>query len=162
LAEVTEEADMPDELKTLTLGDVGVIPYISDWHTYDFVGLMDEVVAHDRQGKSRYIANKQPTVMILYSDDGPRPNGYQFGFEPEIMLSAYQEVAFIKWFPNYYLEVFLRRDIPAPVYADLEQRIRAVSESAAIKNAASDDRAGLLTRLKQRLANAPIISLLLK
>lgn len=151
LAEALREAPVPDSLRTLTVGDAGVIPYVSEWHCYDFIGLNDVTVAHDRAGKSRYIAAAQPTVVILYSQDGRTLTPYQFGFEPQTMLINYENIAYIKWFPTYYLAVFLRRSIDESVFDELSFRIRAVAATADSRNAAGDNRRALMDYLNRRL-----------
>lgn len=153
LAESLREADIPRELKTLTLGDAGAIPYFSGWQTYDFIGLTDETVAHDQPGKADYIAANNPTIMILYSIDGKKPRAHQYGFDPSQMMPDYQDVAVLRVFPGYFLQIFLRKDIPESVFANLENRIRVVSKIADVKNAAPRDIATMFNRLRKRLAD---------
>ncbi len=161
LADALRESDTPSELRTITVGDVGALPYYADWHTYDYIGLTDESVAHNWSEKSQYIADRRPTVMVLYSRDGREPEGFQFGFDPQGMFPDYETIAYVRWFPNYYLGVFLSKDIPEPVFADLSRRIKAVSQSAEIMNAAKDDRAGLLARFRERVETYPVLGLIL-
>lgn len=151
LANTLRESATPNEFRTITIGDVGALPYYSDWHTYDFVGLTNETVAHNWPEKSLYIADQQPTVMVLYSSDGVNTTSNSFGFNPQVMLPHYELIAYVKLFPYYYLGVFLRKEIPEPIFADLSKRILNVSATAAVKNASGNNRAAMLARLKERL-----------
>lgn len=151
LGKTLKASGIPEKLRTMTIGDAGAIPYYSEWHVYDFVGLTDETVAHHPQEKSEYIARMRPTVMVLYSMDGQTPSHGRFGFYPEAMLSEYEEIAYIKTFPNYYLAFYIRNDLDSKYFYPLAEEIRAVSRTADIRNAADHNRAGLIAHLRNRL-----------
>lgn len=150
LADALVAADVPPELRTLTVGDAGAIPYFTDWHCYDYVGLNDETIAHQPSRRSAHIAEARPSVMILYSQDGRTPTPHQFGFEPDVMLDQYDAAAYIEWFPDYYLGVFLRSDLPGPVHTRLSQLINKVAEEARVDNDTPPTRSALLAHLRQR------------
>ncbi|MEE9443814.1 MAG: hypothetical protein V3V99_14215 [candidate division Zixibacteria bacterium] len=151
LANELKQVHLPQELKTLAVGDAGAIPYYSEWVSYDFVGLNDEYVAHNPSDKSDFIMGKKPTLLILYSENGTYIDSYQFGFEPHPRLSPYDEIGYIKWFPDYYLGVYLRNDIDSLSYIILTEVIRGVQQEAQYLNADSDNRAGLIKHLKKRI-----------
>lgn len=151
LGKTLKASGIPEELRTMTVGDAGAIPYYSEWYVYDFVGLTEETVAHHPLEKSEYIARMRPTVMVLYSMDGQTPLHGRFEFYPETMLPEYAEIAYIKTFPNYYLAFYIRKDLDSSYFNPLAEEIRALSRMADIRNAAAPDRAGLIAHLRNRL-----------
>ncbi|MFH1700188.1 MAG: hypothetical protein ABIE07_06340 [Candidatus Zixiibacteriota bacterium] len=151
LAYSLKKINIPKELKRLAVGDAGAIPYYSEWVSYDFVGLNDEFAAHNPSDKSDYIMEKKPSLLILYSGDGININSYQFGFEPHSQLSQYDEIGFIKWFPDYYLAVYLRNDIDSLYYNAVAEVVRGIQQEAQYLNADADNRAGLVKHLKTRI-----------
>ncbi len=151
LARALSTTDIPPEIRTMTLGDAGAIPYYSDWNTFDFIGLNNEIIAHNPTAKTGYIAAMKPTIMILYSKDGRAPNPDQFGFHPQDMLTDYDEIAFIETFPDYYLAVYIRDDIDTLAHRLLSDAIMDVSSRSKMENASPDNSAGLINYLRQRL-----------
>jgi hypothetical protein len=83
--------------------------------------------------------------------DGQNPLHGRFGFWPETMLPEYEEIVYIKTFPDYYLAFYIRSDLDSTYFQPLADEIRAVSRTADIRNAADHNRAGLLAHLRNRI-----------
>ncbi|MCK5126021.1 MAG: hypothetical protein KAR42_07180 [candidate division Zixibacteria bacterium] len=151
LAKTLKSSSVPQKLRTLAVGDAGAIPYYSEWQSYDFVGLNDEFTAHNPTKKTAYLKEKAPTVLILYAEDNKNIRLDQYGLEPHALMPEYNEIAFIKLFPNYYLAVFLRKDIDSSIYDELFTAINTVELKADHLNADTHNRIGLIKHLKKRI-----------
>ncbi|MEZ5357614.1 MAG: hypothetical protein R3F48_02205 [Candidatus Zixiibacteriota bacterium] len=151
LAKVLADSDVPSDKRTLAVGDAGAIPYYSRWTAYDLVGLNDETIAHHREHATDYIRRANPTVLILYSYDGVTPRSDHYGLIADSILADFQQAAFIKMFPNYFIGVFVNRSLASDVQDRLIAQIREVAAVADRKNRAVDNRMGLLEYLAGRL-----------
>lgn len=151
LATALNEADIPEEDKTLALGDAGIIPYYSEWFTYDYVGLNNEFIAHNKSQRTEYINNAQPTVLILYSYNGLYPRPFQYNLDVPSIIDKYQKVGYIKMFPNYFLGVYVNKNVAPEVMLELVTKINEVRIIAEGKNNSPDNRSGLLAHVKTRL-----------
>lgn len=100
---------------SIMLGDVGMIPYFSEWKAYDFIGLADTDVAHNGLTID-YIQRKNPDLIVLYSrsaDPSTVMNIYSQSVILQYMRESqqYDHVASTKT-QGYYLLSFLKRNLP--------------------------------------------------
>lgn len=151
LANALKQSEINQDLRSLAVGDAGAIPYYSKWTSYDFVGLNDEFAAHNPRRKTQYFRDKKPSILILYATNPNEISSYQFGLQADSMLPDYNKIAFIQWFPNYYLAVFIRQDLDAMTYNILKGSIERVAKDATVRNGAADNRVGFIKHLKKRL-----------
>jgi hypothetical protein len=118
-------AQVPSRDRTLALWDAGAIPFYSQWDSLDFVGLSNEEVAHGADPAS-VVTRSRPTALILYSTDGRRPARYQWTMRVGAWLGAYRPVTAVPFRGGYWELVYLRRDLPAAVTAELARRLERI------------------------------------
>ena len=117
---------------TMLAGDVGVIPYYSDWVTYDFTGLATGSIA--RHGvDAASLAQMRPDLIILYNaKPGPEllvdhswvgPEPAASTIRQYIRDSGEYEYAASSRANHFYLVEFVRKDTPqfAQIVATLQQ-----------------------------------------
>lgn len=100
---------------TLLVGDAGVIPYFSNWKSYDYIGLTDTYISHNKKIDENYVKNKNPDLILLYAradQSGALTLDDDYN-QKNIMLyimksNDYQLISSSKWV-NYYLVAFLKK-----------------------------------------------------
>jgi len=122
-----------DENLSLMVGDAGMIPYFSDWHSYDANALANAYLAH--KGFSRdYMRHIKPDLIILYGrmpDEEVMGEDYSNqGQEYKYVADSkqYSVVGAIPWDHNYYLLCYLKNSIPR--FEEIKQTIQHVEENA--------------------------------
>lgn len=148
LGKLLNNLSIPNSYRSLAVGDAGAIPYYSDWDSLDFIGLNDERIAHGGDPAERILIRK-PTIVIIYSKDGINPIKKQFGLEIDKIELQYNFIGSIKWNPNYFLLIYIRKDTPQDIYGKIKKSVFEVSE---ISNANEDSSLMLfLMNVRKRL-----------
>ena len=119
--------------RSLAIGDAGAVPFYSGWQTIDYIGLNDVAIAHGQDPAAR-IRSALPSLVILYSSDGVTPSAQMNGFDHGAVLAGYEPLAAVLWRPAYYLNVYVRSDLPAAERAELAARLGPVAATAAARN----------------------------
>jgi hypothetical protein len=120
----------------LMIGDAGMVPYYSQWSTFDYIGLANKRVA--KYGMNINLAREfDPDLIIIYSSV---PGGEFSGFEYVINQAPVQKyieesgnysyVGSIKMNDKHYLVAFLKNGIPA--FSELSATISAVQDHSNI------------------------------
>jgi hypothetical protein len=101
---------------TLLLGDAGIIPYFSEWYTYDFIGLANKQIAHNGLD-IKYLQESNPDLILLYSTSGEeKRKGFEYVLNQPIIdkylytTNAYSFVGFVKLADDFYFLAFLKRN----------------------------------------------------
>jgi len=101
---------------TLLLGDAGIIPYFSEWYTYDFIGLANKKIAHNGL-EIKYLQEINPDLILLYSTSGDeKRKGFEYVLNQPIIdkylftTNAYSFVGFVKLADDFYFLAFLKRN----------------------------------------------------
>jgi len=131
-----------NENLSLMIGDAGMVPYFSEWHTYDSIGLANVNVAHD--GFSlEYMKKIQPDLIIMYSTtpdkEGIRLDDYNQHYIYSYITES-QQYSFVgasRWQDNYYMLAFLKNS--AHRFEEIKQTIQDIdSETREFKVSKND------------------------
>ena len=115
-----------DRNYSMVVQDAGLIPYYSEWKTYDIFGLADTEIAHEGN-TVKYLETRNPDMILLY---GTSPAGALLpGITASFIHShEYQYIGYTKWFPNYYIFVYLKKGLPDQ--SDIEKAIAEVRDAS--------------------------------
>jgi arabinofuranosyltransferase len=144
--------EIPAEYKTLCIGDAGAIPYYSQWNCVDFTGLNDLVIAHKLQNREDYIKNKKCSILMLYSSDGVKVDKFQYGFDPKKVLEEYEYFDNLKWNQNYFLLIYLRKDLNPEISEKIKKGIE-VSLLSSKQNTVLINKSEIFRYFKNRVYN---------
>ena len=133
LANALRRLDIPPEQRTIATGEAGVLPFLTDWHVIDYVGLNDEEISHGR-APEEVVLSQKPTLLLLYSDDGREPRAYQEGMNAKPLLRVYDYLSSVMVAPSYYLNVYLRSDLEESLGERLHAALQPVSAESRERN----------------------------
>lgn len=118
-----------DENLSLMVGDAGMIPYFSEWHAYDSIGLANTYVAH--YGFSlEYMRKIKPDLIIMYSttpdEEGLRlkVHNQQYIYSYITESKQYSLVGASRWQDDYYMLAFLKNSIHR--FEEIKQTIQDI------------------------------------
>lgn len=118
-----------DENLSLMVGDAGMIPYFSEWHAYDFIGLANAYIGQN--GFSlEYMRKVSPDLIIMYSrtadEKGLSLKTYHQEYIYQYITESkqYTLVGASRWQDNYYMLCFLKNNITK--FEDIKQSIQEV------------------------------------
>jgi hypothetical protein len=119
---------------SLAVQDAGIIPYYSDWHSFDLVGLTDVELAHGGL-TAPYLEARQPDLILSYGSRVPTPDDLPPGVLGDfIRTHSYELVGYTKWQPSYYLVIYLKKGLP-----DRDALVRAISKVQAASDSFTVD-----------------------
>jgi arabinofuranosyltransferase len=122
--------EIPDEYKSICLGDAGAIPYYSQWDCIDFVGLNDLVIAHKLQEREDYILRKKNTILLLFSSDGIEPYKDQYAFKYEKIIDKYELIGSLKCNKLYYMMAYIKKNVDLETKGKIKSEIEILAASA--------------------------------
>lgn len=106
-----------DENLSLMVGEAGMIPYFSEWHSYDFIGLADKYVGQNGFSEE-YAQEISPDLLIVYSTK-PNEEGLQGSLNQSYINTYIKEsqqyslVGATKFMKDFYLLSYLKKDTPS-------------------------------------------------
>ena len=116
----------------LCIGDVGMVPYFSEWETIDFIGLANNKIAQNGLNLD-YIKDQSPDLIVLYSYSKDSKDLFSpFGKSKELFLEYfdsnpnYEMVGSINTDSQIYLLCFLKKDINS--FQEIKEKIRFVEK----------------------------------
>jgi hypothetical protein len=106
-----------NENMTLMIGDAGLIPYFSEWYTYDFIGLANKHIAHYGL-TDNYLKNIDPDLFVLYSNSNiGKRSGFDY-VKNQLIIDNYIEktgkysfIGYVKLDNSFYLYVYLKNNV---------------------------------------------------
>jgi arabinofuranosyltransferase len=99
------DADVPENLRTVSLHDAGATPYYSRWHTIDYIGLNDEPIAHRADVTAR-VTEARSTVFIVRSVVPVVP-AFAYGLDVGKATAGYEHIASVQMRGDYYMQIFV-------------------------------------------------------
>ncbi len=131
-----------DENLTLMVGDAGMIPYFSEWHVYDSIGLANAYVAHNGFSLD-YMRRVTPDLIIMHSrtadEKGLRLEYYNQQYI-DLYITESQQYSLVgasKWQDDYYMLSFLKKSVPK--FEEIKNTIQLIdSETRAFKISKKD------------------------
>lgn len=117
---------------SLLAGDMGSLPYFSDWMSYDFLGLCTNDIAH-RGLSASFLERIRPDLVLLYSTTG---TDYVIPHVPQQQIimaymqaeGHYKRIGAVRW-RDFYLVEFLRDDTPQ--FGNIEHALDAANAKSA-------------------------------
>ncbi|MES2908695.1 MAG: hypothetical protein V4688_06000 [Pseudomonadota bacterium] len=109
-------ADFKGKGYVLAVGDAGILPYLADWHTVDYIGLANRSIARHIHDGSKPVFPR-PDVIVMYgatSDCEVRNMRFKGAeaFYAEVNLDDYFCAPGPRWSEYYFLHGLIRKDNP--------------------------------------------------
>lgn len=105
-----------DKGYVLAVGDAGILPYLADWHTIDYIGLANRSIAKHVHDGSRPVFPKPDLIVMYGATSSCESRNMRFkgaeAFYAEINLNEYVCVPGPRWSDYYYLHGMIRKDNP--------------------------------------------------
>lgn len=124
-----------NERLTLMVGDAGMIPYYSEWESYDSIGLANVYLGHNDM-TMKYMESVSPDLIIMYGSS-PSEADVKAGKYNQDEIYKYinetQKYSFegaIKANDNYFILAYLRKDIAE--YERISKEIKALEYETSV------------------------------
>jgi len=109
-------------------GDMGAVPYYSDWQAYDYLGLCSNEVAHHGLTMN-FIETANPDLILLYARDSPLTFDHT---REQVMIGDYMKgrgsyvyIGSVRW-AAFYVAEYLKRDTSE--FSQISGALRAANE----------------------------------
>lgn len=100
----------------LAVGDAGILPYLANWHTIDYIGLANRSIARHIHDGSRPVFPRPDLIVMYGATSSCQSRNMHFkgaeAFYAEINLNEYVCVSGPRWSDYYYLHGLIRKDNP--------------------------------------------------
>lgn len=132
-----------DKGYTLAVGDAGILPYLADWHTIDYIGLANRSIARHVHDGSRPVFPKPDLIVMYAANSNCESRNMRFkgaeAFYAEINLNEYVCVPGPRWSDYYYLHGLIHKDNPDfAALSDIFQRTGKIAERYSQKDVMRD------------------------
>lgn len=98
-------SSVPARERSLAVGDAGAIPYYSDWHSIDYIGLNDVPIAHGAD-PTRVLTEAKPTVLVLTSA-GPELPASRYGIDNAVVTRGYVHALGVQMRDGYWQHLYV-------------------------------------------------------